>query len=109
MPKDKQLDVVDKIQILMESANYALKIYNDNIDNDKFTPELRQVMASNIITLSSMVEQSFSMMSLKSSHPKENELLEKHFDNFNELIWLNSDLIEKFFVEEPQTKKPKVK
>ena len=94
----KEVDVKEKIQVLMESANYAIKIYNDHVDNDKFTPELRQIMASNIVTLSSMVEQSFDMMSLSSKNPTDKEVLEKHFDLFNDLIWLNSDLIERFFV-----------
>ncbi len=106
---NKPVDVKDKIQVLMESANYALKVYNDNIDNDKLTSELRQVMGSNIVTLSTMVEQSFDMMSLNSKNPQEKEILEKHFDLFNDLIWLNSDLIEKFFVPDNQSKKNKLK
>ncbi len=106
---NKEVDIKDKIQVLMESANYALTVYNENIDNDKITPELRKLMGSNIVTLSSMVEQSFDMMSLNSKDPKDREVLEKHFDTFNDLIWLNGDVLEKFFQPEGEKKKPKVR
>lgn len=105
----KELNVKEKIQVLMGSANEVLALYNDHIDNEQFTPELRKVMGSNIVTLSSMVEQSFNMMSLSVKDKKDREVLEKHFDVFNDLIWLNADLVEKFFVPDNQSKKMKMK
>jgi len=108
---NKEISNIDKIHVLVESANGIIELYTENLKNNDFTAELRQVMASNVVTLSSMVEQSFDMFSLDSSKKTEGEFIGKHFKLFNELVGENMDLIDKFFVLEDtksSSKKPKM-
>lgn len=91
------MDVTERLQALVETANDIITVYHQHMGSKKITAQLRNVMADNIILLESMMHDASNLALFDQEDTEIVKLSEDLFVVFNEAIMENIKIFHYLF------------
>ena len=91
------MDVTERLQALVETANDIITVYHEHMGSKKITAQLRNVLADNIILLESMTHDANNLALFNQEDPEIIKLSDDLFVVFNEAIMENIKIFHYLF------------
>jgi hypothetical protein len=91
------MNVTERLQALVETANDIITVYHQNMGNKNITAQLRNVLADNILLLESMMHDANNLALFDQTDPDIIKLSDDLFVVFNEAIMENIKIFHYLF------------